>query len=73
MTHIKCLNGPEKGFETNIDQTLTMGDLVSIPVEVGDHQEYVHYKAAGYINDKWLLCHANPELAKAANDDPRGT
>jgi hypothetical protein len=68
MNHIKCLNVPAKGFEVDIEDALSMGDLVSIPVEEDDHQKYEHYKVVGFIADKWLLCHADPQLTNAAND-----
>lgn len=71
MSHIKCLNGPAKGLETDIESSLQIGDVVSIPVDSLEHsngQKYEHYQVSGFIGNKYLLCLAKVESTEPAND-----
>jgi hypothetical protein len=70
MTRIKCLNGPAKGLETEVESALAIGDLVSIPVADSGYangQKYEHYSAVGFIGDRWLLCLAKLDSVPACN------
>ena len=71
MSHIKCLNGPAKGFETDIESPLQMGDVVSIPVDSLEHsngKKYEHYQVSGFIGNKYLLCLMAKVESTPAND-----
>lgn len=77
MSHIKCLNGPAKGFEADIESPMKVGDVVFIPMSVRievdggrfvDGQKYEDYAVSGFIGENYLLTLAKLE-PEPANDD----